>query len=234
MASANEYGETDEWPRQFYRGHSSVLLRFSLSCLSLPLSRQSPLRSVVIAVARNRSRKVLVAVPLLSTPWKLCLHRCCGEERSVLPVVVPGIPITGELRLYTMASHNFDMSKILIVSDITSEHALPTEMVKHMIPFMNGRHFLDLKAADIWGKEWPLCYYTRPNGSKICPVFTTGWHQYVEAKGVRVGDELIFSGHQVAAADGELPEMQYMIRVTRPSLVTFNGEPVPLDVEYLA
>ncbi|TXG65216.1 hypothetical protein EZV62_006491 [Acer yangbiense] len=133
-----------------------------------------------------------------------------------------------------MASHNFDMSKILTVSDIISKPALPTEMVKHMIPFMNVRHFLDLKAADIWGKEWPLRYYTRPNGSKICPIFTTGWLQYVEAKGVRVGDELIFSGHQVTAADGELPGMQYMIRVTRPSLVTFNGESVPLDVEYLA
>ncbi|KAK0599721.1 hypothetical protein LWI29_007991 [Acer saccharum] len=97
----------------------------------------------------------------------------------------------------------------------------------------DNRHFLDLMAADIWGQQWPLRYYTRPNGSKICPVFTTGWNQYVDAKGVRVGDQLIFSGHQVAGADGEL-EMRYMIRVTRPGPVTFNGEPVPLDVEYLA
>ncbi|TXG65239.1 hypothetical protein EZV62_006514 [Acer yangbiense] len=132
-----------------------------------------------------------------------------------------------------MASHNFVTSKILTMSDITKP-ALPTKMAKHMIPFMNGRHFLDLKAVDIWGKEWPLRYYTRPSRSKICPVFTTGWQEYVEAKDVRVGDELNFSGHQVAAANGELPEMQYKIWVTRPSPVTFNGEPVPLDVEYLA
>ncbi|TXG65227.1 hypothetical protein EZV62_006502 [Acer yangbiense] len=131
-----------------------------------------------------------------------------------------------------MALPNFDSSKILSKSDITKP-ALSTEMARHMIPLMNGRHFLDLTAADIWGQQWPLRYYTRPNGNRICPVFTTGWHQYVEAKGVRVGDQLIFSGHQVAGADGEL-EMRYMIRVTRPGPVTFNREPVPLDVEYLA
>ncbi|TXG65221.1 hypothetical protein EZV62_006496 [Acer yangbiense] len=131
-----------------------------------------------------------------------------------------------------MALPNFDSSKILSKSDITKP-ALSAEMARHMIPLMNGRHFLDLTAADIWGQQWPLRYYTRPNGSKICPVFTTGWNRYVEAKGVRVGDQLIFSGHQVAGADGEL-EMRYMIQVTRPGPVTFNREPVPLDVEYLA
>ncbi|TXG65231.1 hypothetical protein EZV62_006506 [Acer yangbiense] len=99
------------------------------------------------------------------------------------------------------------------MSDSTKP-TLPTEMANHMIPLMNGRHFLDLMAADIWGQQWPLRYYTRPNGSKICPVFTTGWNQYVEAKGVRVGDQLIFSGHQVAGAEGELPEMRTQTRCT--------------------
>ncbi|KAK4851153.1 hypothetical protein QYF36_012826 [Acer negundo] len=115
-----------------------------------------------------------------------------------------------------MALPNFDSSKILSNSDITKP-ALPTETARHMIPLMNGRHFLDLMAADIWGQQWPFRYYTRPNGNRICPVFATGWHQYVEAKG----------------ADGE-PEMRYMIRVTRPGPVTFNGEPLTMDVEYLA
>ncbi|KAK4851475.1 hypothetical protein QYF36_015459 [Acer negundo] len=104
-----------------------------------------------------------------------------------------------------MASHNFVSSKILTMSDIRLKPTLPTQIVNHMSPFMNGSHFLDLKAADILGKEWSLCFYTRPNGIKKCPVFTTGWHQYVEAKNVRIGDRLIFSGRQVAAADGKLP-----------------------------
>ncbi|KAI9186792.1 hypothetical protein LWI28_020920 [Acer negundo] len=84
-----------------------------------------------------------------------------------------------------------------------------------------------------WCLPWPLRYYTRPNGNRICLVFTTGWNQYVEAKGVRVGDQLTFSGHQVSGADGKL-EMRYKIRVTRPGPVIFTGEPVHLDVEYLA
>ncbi|KAK0599121.1 hypothetical protein LWI29_002590 [Acer saccharum] len=88
-------------------------------------------------------------------------------------------------------------------------------------------------AADIWEKEWELNYYTRPRGRK-CPVFTIGWRQFVEAKRLQVGDELVFSGHQVAAVDHEEPEMWYKIHVERPSPVTFDGEPVPLDVEYLA
>ncbi|KAK4843398.1 hypothetical protein QYF36_025704 [Acer negundo] len=131
-----------------------------------------------------------------------------------------------------MALPNFESSKILSKSDITKP-ALSNEMARHMIPLMNGRHFLDLTVEDIWGQQWPLRYYTRPNGNRICPVFTIGWYLYVKAKGVQVGDQLIFSGRQVVGADGEL-EMRYKIRVTRPGPVTFNGEPVPLDVEYLA
>ncbi|TXG65203.1 hypothetical protein EZV62_006478 [Acer yangbiense] len=133
-----------------------------------------------------------------------------------------------------MALHNFDMSKILTEKDVSSKPALPTLIQDHMIPFMNGGHFLDFMAADIWGQQWPLCYCIWSNGSKKGLVFTSGWHQHVEAKGVRVGDELFFFGHQVAARadDGEL-KMKFMIEVKGPGLVTFNGETLTLDVEYL-
>ncbi|KAK4851394.1 hypothetical protein QYF36_014740 [Acer negundo] len=91
----------------------------------------------------------------------------------------------------------------------------------------------NFESASLLNTDVATRYYTRPNGNRICPVFTIGWYLYVKAKGVRVGDQLIFSGCQVVGADGEL-EMRYKIRVTRPGPVTFNGEPVPLDVEYLA
>ncbi|KAK0601641.1 hypothetical protein LWI29_026013 [Acer saccharum] len=99
---------------------------------------------------------------------------------------------------------------------------------------MKGDHSVDLKAADIWGQEWELHYYTRPTGRK-CPIFTTGWHQFVEAKRLQVGDEFIFYGHQVRATDGEL-KILYMIEVKRLISMTFQGEPniITLDVEYLA
>ncbi|KAI9185782.1 hypothetical protein LWI28_010590 [Acer negundo] len=133
-----------------------------------------------------------------------------------------------------MALPHFRVTKRLTYSDIFSKLELPTLIQNHMIPFMNGNHFLDLMAADIWGQQWPLRYYTRPAGHHKGPIFTkNGWCQFVEAKRLRVGDEFIFSGHQVIAADGEL-EIQYKIEVKRASAITFKGQLVVLDVEYLA
>ncbi|KAK0601151.1 hypothetical protein LWI29_021667 [Acer saccharum] len=83
------------------------------------------------------------------------------------------------------------------------------------------------------GRKWKLRYYTRPNGRRRSPVFTAGWRRFVKAKRLRVGDKFTFYGNQVRAADGQL-KMRYMIEVKRPSMLTFNGEPVTLDVEYLA
>ncbi|KAK4850308.1 hypothetical protein QYF36_005514 [Acer negundo] len=127
----------------------------------------------------------------------------------------------------------FVISKKLTYTDITTRKVeIPSEILKY-ITLTNGQHSKKVTAADIWGKEWELHYYTRPRGRK-CPVFTTGWRQFVKTKRLQVGDELVFSGHQVAAADHGEPEMRYMIQVKRPGPVTFNGELVTLDVEYLA
>ncbi|TXG65180.1 hypothetical protein EZV62_006455 [Acer yangbiense] len=114
-----------------------------------------------------------------------------------------------------MAMSLFVISKKLTITDITTRKCeIPSEILKY-ITLRNGQHSIQLMAADIRGKEWELHYYTRPRGRK-CLVFTTGWRQFVEAKRVQVGDELVFSGHQVAAADHGEPEMQYMIQVKRP------------------
>ncbi|KAI9185456.1 hypothetical protein LWI28_007430 [Acer negundo] len=127
----------------------------------------------------------------------------------------------------------FVISKKLTYIDITTRKVeIPSEILKY-ITLTNGQHSKKVTAADIWGKEWELHYYTRPRGRK-CPVFTIGWRQFVKTKCLQVGDELVFSGHQVAAADHGEPEMRYMIQVKRPGPVTFNGELVTLDVEYLA
>ncbi|TXG65183.1 hypothetical protein EZV62_006458 [Acer yangbiense] len=132
-----------------------------------------------------------------------------------------------------MAMALFVISKKLTITDITTRKCeIPSEILKY-ITLRNGQHSIQVIAADNWGEEWELNYYTKPRGRK-CPVFTTGWCQFVEAKRPQVGDELVFSGHHVAAADHGEPEMRYMIHVERPSPVTFDGEPVPLAVEYLA
>ncbi|TXG65133.1 hypothetical protein EZV62_006408 [Acer yangbiense] len=111
-----------------------------------------------------------------------------------------------------MAMRHFKISKILTYSDIRSKIGLPNEMVEHMIPIMNGQNSVVLKVVDSRSQKWKLCYYTRPNGKKKGPLFTTGWCQFVEAKHLQVGDELTFYRHQVQvrAAEGKL-KMKYMI-----------------------
>ena len=131
-----------------------------------------------------------------------------------------------------MATPYFKISKILTQSDI-SKPVLPTEIEEHMIPFMRGKHFVDLTAVDSRNQLWPLRYYTRPNGNRKVPVFTTGWSIFADKKFLQAGDELIFSSHQVRAADGEL-KVLFMIQVTRLGPVsTFQGQPIiRLDVEH--
>ncbi|KAK0599001.1 hypothetical protein LWI29_001412 [Acer saccharum] len=87
-----------------------------------------------------------------------------------------------------------------------------------------------IQVMDSKEQPWTLRYYTRPSGNRASPVFTVGWLQFVRAKSLKVGDELTFYGHQVRAADGEL-QVQFRIQVTRKSIVTYQGQPVYLDVE---
>ncbi|KAK2638332.1 hypothetical protein Ddye_026127 [Dipteronia dyeriana] len=46
------------------------------------------------------------------------------------------------------ALKNFEISEVLTQHDITSKLALPSMIHDHMIPFMNGRDFLDLTAEE--------------------------------------------------------------------------------------
>ncbi|KAI9186418.1 hypothetical protein LWI28_017048 [Acer negundo] len=128
-----------------------------------------------------------------------------------------------------MAIPLFKISKLLTEYDITIKLVLPTWILTH-IPISGGIHFVDLQVMDTTEQVWTLRYYTRPSGNRKYPVFTVGWLKFVRVKCLRVGDELTFYGHQVRDADGEL-QMQYEIQVTRTSNVTYQGEPISLDVE---
>ncbi|KAI9187196.1 hypothetical protein LWI28_025369 [Acer negundo] len=128
-----------------------------------------------------------------------------------------------------MAIPLFKISKLLTEYDITIKLVLPTWILAH-IPISGGIHFVDLQVMDTTEQVWTLRYYTRPSGNRKYPVFTVGWLKFVRVKCLRVGDELTFYGHQVRDADGEL-QMQYEIQVTRTSNVTYQGEPISLDVE---
>ncbi|KAI9185446.1 hypothetical protein LWI28_007283 [Acer negundo] len=92
--------------------------------------------------------------------------------------------------------------------------------MERMNPVMNGRNSVRLTAVDIMGKQWPLIYYTRPNGNP-CPVLR--WCQLLNDRPVLRGDKLIFSRQQDAG------EMRYMIQVKRRTK-TREGETVDVEV----
>ncbi|KAK4840484.1 hypothetical protein QYF36_009930 [Acer negundo] len=115
----------------------------------------------------------------------------------------------------------FTVSKLLTNSDITTKPALPTEILQH-IPLPQGTHFVDLQVTDSREQVWTLRYYIRPGGNRANPVFTVGWLKFVRAKRLEAGDKLTIYGRQ----DGEL-----QIHVARTSNVTYQGDPVYLDVE---
>ncbi|KAK1568791.1 hypothetical protein Q3G72_028783 [Acer saccharum] len=61
---------------------------------------------------------------------------------------------------------------------------------------LRERHYADLPVIDWTGQVRHFRIYSRPGGIYRKPVFTTGWPQFVREKGLRVGDEVIFSLNQ--------------------------------------
>ncbi|TXG65134.1 hypothetical protein EZV62_006409 [Acer yangbiense] len=120
-----------------------------------------------------------------------------------------------------MSVQPFNFSKFLTYNEINTKPSLPTEILQH-IPIPQGTHFVDLQFKDSIETVWTLRYYTRPGGNRANPVFTVGWLKFVRAKRVEAGDKLTIYRCQ----DGEL-----QIQATRKSNVTYQGEPVYLDVE---
>ncbi|KAK0600081.1 hypothetical protein LWI29_011467 [Acer saccharum] len=109
--------------------------------------------------------------------------------------------------------------------EVVATFSLAMEVIVH-----DRRLWRESEVMDSKEQMWTLRYYTRPAGNRASPVITVGWLEFVRAKRLEVGDELTFYGHQDGAADGEL-QMQYMIQVTRTSNVTYQGDPISLDVE---
>ncbi|KAK0605262.1 hypothetical protein LWI29_024745 [Acer saccharum] len=73
-------------------------------------------------------------------------------------------------------------------------------------------HYADLPVID-WstGQVWHFRIYTRPYDIHRRPVFTSGWPQFVRARGLGEGDKVSFFENQ--DGDGGLP---YTILVHRP------------------
>ncbi|KAK3200469.1 hypothetical protein Dsin_023884 [Dipteronia sinensis] len=122
----------------------------------------------------------------------------------------------------------FEVSKIIKKNEVTDKVCLPMTTVEHMDPIMNGKKSMELTAFDRWGQPWPLkyCSYILQTGKPKNPVLSgAGWHKIVSDNGVLADDELIFSGHRVAGADG----VQYMIEVKR-QIKTLDGELATVEV----
>ncbi|KAK4850286.1 hypothetical protein QYF36_005372 [Acer negundo] len=85
-------------------------------------------------------------------------------------------------------------SKLLTRVDIESPKlVVPTRALRHFMGILEGGHFMNLQVMDWVEQMWNFKLYTRPNGPYRKPVLTKGWAQFVRAKDLREGDELIFS-----------------------------------------
>ncbi|TXG53908.1 hypothetical protein EZV62_019164 [Acer yangbiense] len=123
-------------------------------------------------------------------------------------------------------------SKLLRKTDINSSKlVVPTDALwSHFRQILGGRHCTGLVVMDWVGGLWNFRLWTRPNGPYEKPVFTVDWARFVKEKGLREGDELIFSANQ----DGD-GGFQYKILVQRrPHSFTLRGEPIVMDVNEIA
>ncbi|KAI9164806.1 hypothetical protein LWI28_002406 [Acer negundo] len=116
--------------------------------------------------------------------------------------------------------------KRLTRSDIDHKKlAVPTSALPYFLGILQEKHYVDLPVIDWAGQLRHFRIYTRPEDIYKKPVFTKGWPQFVRAKGLREGDEVIFSVNQ--DGDGRL---QYRILVLRrPQLFSLSGDPIIRD-----
>lgn len=112
-------------------------------------------------------------------------------------------------------------SKTLTETDISVRLTVPTDALRH-INMPEGANKVYLFPRDANREEWPFLCYTRLNGHPK-PAFTTGWLDFVRAKGLQIGDTVIFSMLEGEAGGGP----QYRIHAKRWSRVfTLMGEEV--------
>ncbi|TXG71250.1 hypothetical protein EZV62_006185 [Acer yangbiense] len=109
-------------------------------------------------------------------------------------------------------------SKSLKQTDISARLAIPTDALKH-INMPEGDN--NVYPKDLDGKEWRFQCYTRPTGHPK-PAFTTGWLDFVRAKGLQIGDKVTFSKLEDEA--GGPP--QYRIHASRLGAIKLMGAKV--------
>ncbi|KAK0595499.1 hypothetical protein LWI29_007291 [Acer saccharum] len=102
-------------------------------------------------------------------------------------------------------------SKSLKQTDISARLTVPTRALKH-INMPEGDNKVNLSPRDSDGNEWRFTCYTRPDGHPK-PAFTTGWLDFVRAKGLQIGDKVTLSKLEDEDEAGGAP--QYRIRATR-------------------
>ncbi|TXG71255.1 hypothetical protein EZV62_006190 [Acer yangbiense] len=116
-------------------------------------------------------------------------------------------------------------SKLLTETDIKARLTVPTDALAH-INIPGGGNKVDLSPMDSDGNRWPFRCYTRLNGHPK-PAFTTGWLDFVRAKGLQIGDKVTFSRLEDEA--GGAP--QYRIHASRLRAITLMGAEVE-DTEF--
>ncbi|KAK1580828.1 hypothetical protein Q3G72_000442 [Acer saccharum] len=141
-------------------------------------------------------------------------------------MLVKWIPETSDT-LPANASHRYMevdstviFSKDLKQTDISVRLIVPTHALEH-INMTEGDNNVYAKDSD--GKEWRFRCYTRPSGK---PAFTTGWLDFVRAKGLQFGDKVTFSKLEGEDEAGGAP--QYRIHATRA--ITLMGDHIVVDL----
>ncbi|KAK0597357.1 hypothetical protein LWI29_024483 [Acer saccharum] len=127
---------------------------------------------------------------------------------------------TGTVDEYMEVDRTDIFSKILTETDIKARLAIPTPALKH-INMHEGVNYVYPKDSD--GKKWPFQCYTRPTGHPK-PAFTTGWLDFVKAKGLQIGDKVTF--RKLEDEDEAGGEPQYIIHAKRPRAITLMGKQI--------
>ncbi|KAF3444442.1 hypothetical protein FNV43_RR14134 [Rhamnella rubrinervis] len=112
--------------------------------------------------------------------------------------------------------------KKLVSTDLNQKLSVPSKKYRQLFPSLNnndGRHAVEFEARDKSGAPWKFTCSIRKKGHPKPVINSKGWRQFVRAKGLKEGNEIIFSKHPPRTGSGT---SYYTIDVVRKKVPIFG------------
>ena len=117
--------------------------------------------------------------------------------------------------------------KKLVSTDLKQKLSVPSKKYQQLFPSLNnidGRLAVEFEARDRNGVPWKFSCSIRKMGHPKPVINSKGWLQFARAKGLKEGNEVIFSMHTPRTGSGTSFYTIHVVRKTVPIFGALVGD----------